>query len=216
LADGQQAGPLPLNTQLGGASVLLGGRLAQLLYADSSHVVGLVPMDVPTNAAQQLALQHNGALALPVTVIVSPARPTIFSQDQSGSGQGLIYGTDGITIGALSDQSNPAKPGDMVVLYCAGLGLVDNQGNAVNSVSVNIGGQPATVTYAGTAIQTTSDGGPMLLGNTVSPSSGLYQVNAVIPPNIPDGLAPVTVNSGSLSSQAGITMYASNPGSPQN
>src|SRR5207245_8270878 len=47
LADGQATSIDTPQTQLAGASVLIGGRLAPLVYTDVGRVIGLVPSDLP-------------------------------------------------------------------------------------------------------------------------------------------------------------------------
>src|SRR5262249_43951077 len=74
------------------------------------------------------------------------------------------------------------KSGDVVVIYCAGLGIVappvpagvpaplTGLTNTVNPVTALIGGRPALVFFAGLT--------PGL--------AGLYQVNAFVPDGLPD------------------------------
>jgi uncharacterized protein (TIGR03437 family) len=85
----------------------------------------------------------------------------------------------------LVDSANPAKAGDVVVVYCTGLGATNpavRSGEAAPTppaalakvttpVSVTVGGQPAVVQYAG-----------------LTPGyAGLYQVNVQVPSGITPG-----------------------------
>jgi len=83
----------------------------------------------------------------------------------------------------LVDANNPAKAGDVVVVYCTGLGatnpamrsgeaaLPSPLAKATTPVQVTIGGQPAVVHYAG-----------------LTPGFvGLYQVNVQVPSGVTPG-----------------------------
>ena len=97
----------------------------------------------------------------------------------------------------------PAHAGAIVVLWGTGEGVTDPAGvdgrpavdvlpKPVAAVSVQIGGLPATVEYAGAAP-----------GNM----PGLFQINARIAPGVAAGdNVPVRVTVGNLSSQPGVTV----------
>ena len=83
----------------------------------------------------------------------------------------------------LANSSNPVKAGQVIVVYATGLGEVDNPVKAgsptpltglsstMNPVTMTIGGVAATVSFAG-----------------LTPgSTGLYQVNAVVPKGVTAG-----------------------------
>jgi uncharacterized protein (TIGR03437 family) len=67
---------------------------------------------------------NGGRLRLVSTAVFSSA-PAILSTAGNGLGQGHIYvaNTPGSQI--LADQSAPAKAGDVLVIYCVGLGAVN-------------------------------------------------------------------------------------------
>ena len=120
-----------------------------------------------------------------------------FSDQRTSSlrpGQGVIV--NGVT-NQLADGSAPVTGGDTVVIYCTGLGAVNppvalgaaasGPTPTVQPVVVTIGGQPATVGYAGL-----TPGFP-----------GLYQVNAVVPAGIaPSGQVPVVLSTAEQDSPA--------------
>jgi uncharacterized protein (TIGR03437 family) len=188
---------LPLQTQLGGTQVILGGKTLPLNYAGNGQINAVVPFDVPVNAVQQVIVQANGALSVPEAVVLSPAQPAIFTQDQSGHGLGIIvdYKPDG-SAPFLVDHSHPASAGDALVIYCTGLGPVDQAvaaGNAgpssppakvLNSVTATVGGQNAQVAFAGLAPQLT-----------------VYQINLVVPAGVTPGSdVPVVLTQAGLQS----------------
>jgi uncharacterized protein (TIGR03437 family) len=188
---------LPLRTQLGGTQVILAGKPLPLNYAGASQINAIVPFDTPVNAVQQLIVQQNGALSVPAPVVLSPAQPAIFTQDQSGQGLGVIvdYKADG-SGSFLVDHSHPVSAGDTLVIYCTGLGPVDqavtagNAGpssplaNAVNPVTATVGGVSATVLFAGLAPQLT-----------------VYQMNIVVPAGVTPGSdVPIVLSQSGLQS----------------
>src|SRR5262249_3782259 len=71
LADGQANSSTAPVQQLAGASVVIGGRLSSLLYADDRRLIGVVPFGLPVNTRQQLVVQHGISLGLPIPVIVA-------------------------------------------------------------------------------------------------------------------------------------------------
>jgi uncharacterized protein (TIGR03437 family) len=131
---------------------------------------------------------------------VLPATPGIFTADSSGSGQALAANQD---YSANSSQ-NPATAGSVITLYATGGGQTSpivTDGSVVTAgqllprpvlaVTALIGGQPATVLYAG--------GSPGMV-------AGVMQVNVQVPGGLPAGPVPVTLQVGGQSSQSGVTI----------
>jgi uncharacterized protein (TIGR03437 family) len=187
LADGPgvSAGSVPLPTQLAGTEVQFGDRLLPFLYAGDGQLNVQVPYDIPVNTQAQLRVRRGDALSVPQAVTVAPAQPAIFTTNQTGSGQGAIV--NAIT-NKVADASAPVHAGEFVTIYCNGLGPVNPQVDpgaaatgptpTVQEVTATIGGQKATVQYAGLA-----PGYP-----------GLYQVNAMVPNGVtPGDQVPVTL-----------------------
>lgn len=193
------ADALPLSTDLGGAQVIVGGRLLPVQYASDGQLNVLLPYDLPPNSKQQLIVQQGQAYSTPETITIAPAQPAVFTQDQSGHGPGAItvVKPDGTQFAA--DPSHPASTGDALVIYCAGLGTVKSDvpaGSAspgspaakiASEITVTIGGQAAPVAFAG-----------------LTPGfAGLYQVNVTVPAGITPGPSvSVVMKIGALSSPA--------------
>jgi len=212
LADGMAASSSsPLQMQLAGAAVAIGGRLAPLLYADMNQVLALVPPDLQADTPQQLLVQRDALLGVGAGVIISAAHPGILTQDGTGTGQALLYAVSGANR-TLADTAHPLKPGDSFILYCTGLGATDANGNVQNPVTVSMGGQKAVVSYSGVALSRDypSSGAPKLLGGLASAGlGGLYQVNATVPAGVPNGSVGVSVSASGQSSQASATVAIS-------
>jgi uncharacterized protein (TIGR03437 family) len=194
--------------QLGGTSVLIGGRLAPLLYADSTQVLGLIPTDLLVNSSQVVLVQRDNSPGVPAPIIIASSHPSVLTKDGSGRGQGLIYRASGNAATTLADASNPVQPGDTILIYCAGLGATGPDGGASNPPAVLINGQSAQVNYAGVALPTSYPpaGAPNLLGGLTSAGlGGLYQIAVVVPGGVTNGDTSIVVNAAGQSSQEGVT-----------
>ena len=181
---------LPLNTQLAGTTVVLGGQSLPLLFASEGQINAMIPYDIAINTEHQLVVQRGTSFTVPEPVTVAPAQPAVFTLNQSGQGQGLVFVATATTQ-VLADGSNPAKAGDVVIVWCSGLGLLDQTvvageaapfsplARTVDPVTVTIGGVNASVQFAGLAPGFT----------------GLYQVNALVPAGVtPGDDVPVVLN----------------------
>ncbi len=161
LADGPATAPgYPLPTQLGTTSLLIAGRALPLLNVAPGVVNAQIPYGLPVNAPYQLVLQHGVAVAAsPEELTIATAQPAIFTSDQSGTGQGLIYKMTPGGAPVLADASNPLQPGDQILIRCTGLGAVtpllmegiaapaDSPPSTTNSVTLSIGGVNAQVGF---------------------------------------------------------------------
>jgi uncharacterized protein (TIGR03437 family) len=208
LADSQASSSSGTATQLGGASILIGGLPAPLLYVDKTQVIALIPLSVPVNSTQQVLTLRDSSIGVPAPVIISTTHPAILSKDGSGQGQALVYNATAVGATTIANATNPAPAGGTVIIYCSGLGAVDANGNATNVPSVSIGGLAAKVSYAGLALPASypSAGAPMLLGGIASAGlGGLYQITATVPSGL-GGQVAVTITSAGETSQYGVTM----------
>ena len=167
---------LPLATQLGATRVMLGGRALPLQYAGDGQVNAVIPFDVPPNSTQQLIVANGPALSVPEPVVIAPAQPAVFD----GSIKDYKPGSQQpVTV----DEKHPISAGDVIVIFCAGLGAVDPPlaaGTAApssppaktkNPVKVTIGEKNAPVIFSGLA----------------PGFAGLYQVNVQVPTGITPG-----------------------------
>ena len=184
---------------LGATTVLFDDVQAPLLYTMANQLSAIVPYEVSGQAQTSIQVEYQGVRSTPFTVAVAPTAPGIFTLNESGSGQGAIVNQDG----SINGPGNPAAGGDAVSIYCTGEGQTAPLGTdgiivtaadlrqPVQTVTVSIGGQNATVLYAGSA------------GDEVA---GLLQIDARVPLGItPSTATPVTITIGG-SSQPGVTM----------
>jgi uncharacterized protein (TIGR03437 family) len=130
-----------------------------------------------------------------VPLYVAPAVPGVFTQNQSGQGQGIIVDANY----QLRNAANPARAGDALIIFLTGLGTTSPpiaSGAAAPgppfsttdlAVSVSVGGVNAPVAFAGLA----------------PGFAGLYQVNAVMPAGVTAADdAPVIVKAGDYAGPA--------------
>ncbi len=187
-----------LLTARGGVRVLINSVAAPLYLAQSGQINVQVPLEV-TGTTTTMVVDNNGARSGSVTIDVAGAAPGVFTVDGSGKGQVWMLNGDLTANGT----GNGAASGASVTFFCTGLGALDGSaatgqmltGGSVpktkSAVTVRIGGQAATVSFAGAIPY----GWP-----------GLYQVIATVPSGLTAGPQAVVVTAGNVSSPAGTTM----------
>jgi len=178
-------------TSLDGVSVTVNGRPAFIYYISPNQININTPEDTATGP---VTIQVRAPLGVSNSVVVNRARlaPTLqtVSQFLIGGKQYVVALTPDFSTfigrpGMLAGVSFvAAKPGDTVAIYALGCGpttpptqagTVAAQASAIASpYQVRIGGQTATVSFAG------------MVGGTI----GLYQFNVVIP-NVEAGDQPI-------------------------
>jgi uncharacterized protein (TIGR03437 family) len=175
----------PLPTSLGGTQILLGGIALPLTYASNNQINAQVPPNVSTDTLNQILVQRaDNVPSVPVNIAVAQASPAVFTEAQSGQGQARVN----ITATGADNAVQPATAGDLVTIYCTGLGAVNpyvpagqpgggvvpgdgGVSSTVNPVNVTIGGVQAQVDSA-----------------ILSPGlAGVYQVNAYVPAGVTPG-----------------------------
>src|SRR5450432_1508038 len=188
-------------TSLAGTQVLFDGIPAPILYTSSTQVSAIVPYSVAGKSETTMRIQYQNVLSNSGTTKVAPTALGLFSADASGLGPGAILNQDY----TLNSGSNPASPGDVVMLFGTGDGIsnvptADGYPNggplhpAAAPIKATISGLPADVIYAG--------GAPGLV-------AGMMQVNVRVPPDLTTCTAqsiPVWLSAGSQFSQDGVTM----------
>ncbi|MCH8267906.1 MAG: hypothetical protein IH846_10340, partial [Acidobacteria bacterium] len=160
-----------------------------------------VPYGIATNTEHQLVVQRGTSFTVPEPVTVAAAQPAVFTLDQSGKGQGLVFVATATT-SVLADASNPAKANDVVVIWCSGLGALDQTvvaGAAAPSSPPARTADPVTVTIGGV-------NAPVQFAGLAPGFTGLYQVNAVVPAGVTPGNDVPVVLSVSGQSSPPVTM----------
>jgi uncharacterized protein (TIGR03437 family) len=186
-------------------------EFAPLLMVSDNQINAIVPADVVQQAAVGATISvyvsngGNSTPLFPLTVVSED--PGVFTFGGLGQGQAAILNYNSSTQGySINSTSSPATRGSTILIYATGLGVLSapiGAGSVAASgitvqdpVIVEIAGQPAVVSYAGT-----------------SPGAvaGLVQINAVVPPTVTPGSAvTLTVAGGTAKtarqSQSGVTL----------
>ena len=177
---------VPLPSDIGGTSVIIGGLEAPLFFVGPNQIDAQVPFELTAGKQYQVVVNANGALTAPDTVNLTADVP------------GMAAFADGTIIAQHSDGSlvtatAPALPSEYLVIYSSGLGKTDNVvatgagspssplAKPVDTVSLTIDGASANVLFAGLT--------PGLVG--------LYQINFQVPASAKTGnLALIVTQNG--------------------
>jgi uncharacterized protein (TIGR03437 family) len=187
-----------LPTSLEGVSVTINGLPAYIDYLSPTQINVLAPDDATAGPVQvQVTAAQEASNS--VTVQKSQFAPAFFTIDNGAYVAALhadytLVGSANLLPGVTTQ---PAQPGETILLYGTGFGptnpalptaqLVTTPAVLANSVQVTIGGATAAVVYAG----------------LVEP--GLYQLNVTVP-SLPNGDAAVVATIGGVSSQTGVSI----------
>jgi uncharacterized protein (TIGR03437 family) len=168
-----------ITTGLGGVHVFFDELEAPLLYAQSTQLNVQAPWELIDRTVTQIRVDYNGFSTKIRDAPMQPAAPALFRS----ATQGIILNSDG----ALNSPSNPAQRGDFAAIFGTGGGPTSPAGVTGGitpltpvadllfltlPVSVQMDGMDAQVLYAGAA--------PTL-------SSGVFQINFVIPASVSSG-----------------------------
>jgi uncharacterized protein (TIGR03437 family) len=184
---------LPLPTSLSNTSVLVQGKSIPLYYVSPGQINAELPTDLVPGRQYQLLVRANGAITEPQPFNTQTVAP------------GVARFTDGKVIAQHGDfslvtPSNPAKPGEYLVIYLAGLGITNQKvtdgsaspGTPLAYVTalpvVTVAGKPASVFFAGLT--------PGL--------AGLYQINFQVPADAASGELRLDINQATVFAQTSV------------
>lgn len=186
-------------TALVGTSVLFDGTPAPILFAAKNHINAVVPYGIYGKANTGVTIIFRQKTIAAISLTVARAAPAIFTANSTGVGQGAILNQDF----TINSPANPAEKGSIVALFATGAGQTNPPGKdgaiasgvlakALLPVAVRINGIDAEVQYAGAA---------------PGQISGVLQVNARIPQNVPSGAnIPIELIVGQAGSPAGVSL----------
>jgi uncharacterized protein (TIGR03437 family) len=188
-----------VSTSTGNTMIYFNGIPAPMIYSLSNQVSAVVPYEMAQYTTVNVVAEYSGNTSSVFPVKILTAVPGIFTNNQSGSGQGAILNVKDST---PNGAGNPAARGDYVTIYATGEGVttppvVDGRVSGLPlqsptlSCSVSIGGQTAAIQYCGAA---------------PGEASGVLQINAQVPQSVAAGNVPVTITIGNIQSPAGVTV----------
>jgi len=201
---------LPLPTQLCGAQVLLEGLPLPLFYASPGQINTQVPFGLPLGSQLQLVVVRDNLMSKPFAVTVALAQPAMFTFTYNARGQAAALDPSG----QLNGPSNPLHPGQVVLIFCSGLG--DVTGFAGTPGAPAQSGVPASTTTlsATKSAPSVTIGGvpaPVFFSGLAPGFVGLYQVNAQVPTGVASGgQVPLVITIGGQTSPT-ATLVVQNP-----
>lgn len=184
---------VPLPTTLAGAQVLINGSPIPLFDVininGNEQISAQAPFEIAGQQTVDLVVKNGRAQSASVQVTTAEAQPGIFLPDGVN---GAFLHTDY----SLVTTANPAKPGELVLLYCTGLGAVTPPGTTgavASSTTLSTTNITPTVSVADASADVSFHGlAPALVG--------LYQINFTVPMGTPSGSATVVVTSNGVAS----------------
>lgn len=173
-------------------TILVDGIAVEVLGATATQVNFTLPASIAGQTSVQVQVNCGELTSEPAQLSIAPVNPAIFSQSQTGTGQGAVLNQNYTVNGS----ENPAAPGSYLAIYGTGFGTYGATANGLTpltqTVTAFVGDVPAQVQFAGHAP-----------GYTL----GLQQVNILIPNGAPSGAAvPVRLTINGVATQTGITV----------
>ena len=166
-------------------------------YASANQVNAQIPYDLAANTIHQLTIRRGGTYAVPVPLTVATSTPLILTSPEIRPAQGRVMHQRG----SVASPSDPARRGEVLVIYCFNLGPVfpavaagaiaptDPSRLAVltEQAQVVIGGRAASVLFAG----------------LVPGFAAVYQINVKLDDDAPTGESlPLSVMVGDQTSES--------------
>jgi uncharacterized protein (TIGR03437 family) len=181
--------------------VLFNDTPAPILYTSANQIAAVAPYELAGASTAQIVVQYGAQSSAAFPISIAPAAPGLITADASGAGQAAAVNQDG----SLNNSGTPAVAGSLITLSGTGGGqtspaaidgaIASTAAPQQLSITATIGGQPATVQYAGT---------------TPGEVSGIMQIKVQIPSGVTAGSAvPVAIEIGGVASQSGVTIAVS-------
>jgi uncharacterized protein (TIGR03437 family) len=179
---------IPVPTALGRSCVTVNGQPMPLIFVSSQQINAQMPFQAVGNVV--VVVHTPGGVSDNFNLVVPPNAPAVFLSGVAGPATNIptVFRADN---GLLVTDSDPVHRGDLLVIYLTGLGAVtpivgnglpgpsDPLAYALTAPVVTLGGANLSVAYAGLA----------------PGEVGVYQINAIVPPNAPQGLSvPLVIN----------------------
>jgi uncharacterized protein (TIGR03437 family) len=198
LASGDvSASGFPLPTNLGRATVVIGGVSAPLTFVSSGQINFQVPSSISSGDVG-LIVNGPGGASSSYSVTVTSSAPAIF---QYGANHAMAYNSDG----SLNGDSAPAASASVVTVYLTGIG-------AVNNPVADGSPAPASPVLSATAAATATIGpanAPVQV-LALSPLYPGYATASIQTPSLPTGDYPLVITVGGyLSASAVISVSGS-------
>jgi uncharacterized protein (TIGR03437 family) len=185
-------------------SVTINGKSAFVAYISREQINVLAPDDTAQGPVSVVVTNDN-EISAPFTAQLQPAAPGMFQLGATSYAIATRY-PDYAVIGnpAVVPGTVPAKPGDILTLWCTGLGPTQPPATAGKVVTASAQtSSPVTVTVGNTAVN-------VLWAGTSSNYFGLYQINIQLPQSIGSGDQPVVATVAGFQSPTAVNLFIAN------
>ncbi|HEY7680935.1 MAG TPA: hypothetical protein VIC04_10510 [Terriglobia bacterium] len=159
-----------LITSLGGSQVRVNGVLAPMFFSTPGQLAIQIPNEVAGQTTANVTVTASGQTSVIRSIFVEAVSPGVFTANQSGSGPGAITHVNGSAV----TQQNPARPGEILVLYATGFGVLSPPLATGAPSAGNTTAAPATLTVDGAAAT-------VLFSGSTPGLVGLNQINFTVP-----------------------------------
>ena len=174
------ASTVPLPTSLNGVEVRVDGVPAPLFFASESQVNFQMPFEAPLSGSVNVVVRSGGLASSGEMAAVQPYAPVVFVNP--GTGEPVITRHPG---GELITADDPARPGDVLIIFVTGIGDVANppaSGSATPASPIPTARVPPMVTVGGAESQ-------VFFGGLAPFFVGLGQINIQLPDPLPAAAA---------------------------
>ncbi len=190
------------DAQLAGMTVQFNGIPAPILYTSTVQVAAIVPYEL-TGASVQVTATYQGQTSAPVTVVLAPSAPGLFTLGATGSGEAAAINQNQATNGAAA----PVPIGSIITLFATGEGQTSPAGvdGKPASASPPTPTLPVNVTIGGVTVNNLQ-----YVGGAPGEVAGVLQINVQVPAGVAPGSAvPIVIRVGDATSQPGVTIAVS-------
>ena len=174
---------LPLPRELAGTAVTLDGNAAPLFAVANVNGQEQINFQVPWELAERqyssLVVRNNGQASGPIDINTRESSPGIFTA--AGKQGAILHGSTYEPVTA----SNPARGGEVVILYATGLGKIA-PGVATGTAAV---ASPLSVVVSQPVVSVGGATAEVLFSGLAPGFVGLYQLNVRIPAGVGSGSA---------------------------
>jgi uncharacterized protein (TIGR03437 family) len=182
-----------LGMTLGGTSVAIGGVLAPLYYVSPTQIDAELPVELVPGGQYEVIVNSAGALSTAGSIQVIAAAPGIAAFP---NGQIIAQHLDY----SLVSSASPAKPGEYIVFYLAGLGLTDTSVADGAASPLN----PLAHPLIAPVLTLNGSNTPIAFAGLTPNFVGLYQINFQVPLNTPNGNIILAVSQSGAASNSTV------------
>ena len=194
--NGVVVAPFPFPTEINGIKVLINGIAAPILAVSNVNGQEQVNFQVPFVIAVGTAtveLFNNGSSTIVEGVPITALQPGVFEVFINGERLAAALHADF----TLVTRENPARPGEVILLFVTGLGPTDQP------LQANVPGPSAPLAKVNADVAVSIDGAEVVnLGAYYAPGLvSAYQVNFVLSVDTQSGLVRLVLRAGTTASQ---------------